>query len=148
MPSIQSISEKILLTFYVTYRSKGFISEETICFEGGDDWEIISDDSEMVEALLNIAHNSVLDIKASIDYLRRKGLIEYQSQGYLGDMFDIYKIELTHRGIDLIEGVDGNKNSKSSYQTVFNVKLADNVNIDSLIKNKLDLSVLGLLGLA
>jgi len=137
MNTIQEVSEKILLAFYKIYRNEGLVSEDTISFEKSDEWEVTSDDEKLISIMLSIADNSALSLKSSIKYLHDKKLINFSTLGRLSDVYEIYGIEVTAQGIDIIEGVTGAHTSKIIYQNTFNVKLADNINLESLISTKL-----------
>lgn len=137
MNTLQEISEKLLLALYKIHREEGEILEESISFDKEEQWEVSGGNQELVDALLSLADGSVLDFKNSLKYLNEKDLISFKTQGYLGGEVEIYNLEVTSNAIDVIEGVTGAETSKAVYQTIFNVKLADNINLESLITAKL-----------
>jgi hypothetical protein len=138
MEKIQEISEKLLLALYVLYRKNGDISgDESVSFENLNGWEVQSDNDELLEMMLKVSNGSVLNLKNSLKYLYEKDLINFSQSGLLSGSFALYDMEITSRGIDLIEGVTGPETSRVIYQNTFNVKLADNINLDSLIAVKL-----------
>lgn len=137
MNTLQEISEKVLLAFYKIHREEGEILEESISFDKDEQWEVSGGNQELVDALIGLADGSVLDLKNSLKYLHEKDLVSFKTQGYLGGEVEIYNLEVTSNAIDLIEGVTGAETSKAVYQTIFNVKLAENINLESLITAKL-----------
>jgi len=137
MNNIQETSEKLLLAFYKIHREEGTILDEVLSFEKNTTWGASSDNIELLEKLLKLSNESALDLKNSLKYLKEKGLINFLSEGLLGGEVDIYNLEISSNAIDIIEGVTGAETSKSMYQTIFNVKLADNINLESLLSTKL-----------
>lgn len=141
--TIQEAAQKVLLIFYRRYTVQGFITEDALEFEYDNGWEFTTSDS-LLEKALKVEVDSSILIKNSLQYLEDKGLITFKTQGLLSSDFLGYQFNLTSTGVDMIEGVGGAGNSRATYQTTFNVKLADNINVDSLLKTELKGSVLSL----
>lgn len=138
MEKIQEISERLLLALYSVYRDKGEISgDDVISFEYDKEWSVASEHTELVKIMLNVSNGSVLNLKSSIKYLEEKRLIKLSRTGSLAGDFDIHDIEITSKGIDIIEGATGPQASRAIYQNTFNVKLAENISLESLITAKL-----------
>ena len=141
--TIQEAAQKILLIFYKRYVTQGFITNEVMQFEYEDKWELDFDD-EILTAALRDEVSSPIIIKNALQYLKDKGLITFKTRGLLSGNFAAYLFNLTSRGVDMIEGVGGAGNTRDAYQNTFNIKLADNINVESLLKTELKGSVLSL----
>jgi hypothetical protein len=137
MITVQKMSEQLLLSFYVMQNKKGYISKGAIAFIGPSRWRFHSGESEVREVLTSISDESVINLKNAFQYLKDKRLIDFQSNGLFQEHIEIYNLSITAAGVDIIEGVDGAETDKGKYQTTFNVKLADNLNIESLLKAEL-----------
>jgi hypothetical protein len=136
--TIQESSEKLLLAFYLLHKEEGDISgDDVIAFEKDGGWSVSSDNETLLRKLLSVTEDSALQLKNAIGYLEDKGLIRFSMSGLMNGDFDIYDLELTSTGVDIVEGVSGPQTSKVVYQNTFNVKLADNINLESLITAKL-----------
>lgn len=142
--TIQEAAQKILLIFYKRYTSHGFITDEVMQFEHDGGWELDFEDEPLKTALEKEVDSSIL-IKNALQYLEDKGLISFKTQGMMSGDFIAYLFNLTSSGVDMIEGVGGAGNTRDTYQTTFNVKLAENINVESLLKAELKASVLSLL---
>ncbi|NCU29834.1 hypothetical protein EOM60_04480 [Candidatus Saccharibacteria bacterium] len=141
--TIQEAAQKILLIFYKRYTTQGFITDEVMQFEHDSEWELDFDD-ELLRPALEDEIGSPILIKNALQYLDDKGLITFKTRGLLSGDFAAYLFSLTSRGVDMIEGVGGAGNTKTIYQNTFNVKLTDNINVESLLKTELKGSVLSL----
>ena len=141
--TIQEAAQKILLIFYKLHTAQGYITEETLEFEYGNSWEFSTEDKVLEKALNDEIDSSIL-IKNALQYLEDKGLITFKTQGLMSGDFLGYQFNLTSNGVDMIEGVGGAGNTRAVYQSTFNVKLAENINVESLLKTELKGSVLSL----
>ena len=141
--TIQETAQKILLIFYMRYTTQGFITEEVMQFEYDDKWVLDTDD-ELLKSALNDEIGSPILIKNALQYLEDKRLISFKTRGLVSGDFVAHMFNLTSNGVDMIEGVGGAGNTRDIYQNTFNVKLADNINVESLLKNELKGSVLSL----
>lgn len=116
---------------------KGYISQSVIAFIGPSKWRFHSGESEVREVLTSISAGSVINLKNAFQYLKEKRLIDFQSNGVFQVQIDIFNLSITAAGVDIIEGVGGAETDKGKYQMTFNVKLADNINVESLLKAEL-----------
>ena len=137
MKTIQKMAEQLLLSFYVMQSKKGYISQSVIAFEGPSTWKFHTGESDVREVLTSISAGSVINLKNAFQYLKEKRLIDFQSNGIFQEAIDIFNLSITAAGVDIIEGVDGAETDKRRYQMTFNVKLADNINLESLLKAEL-----------
>lgn len=137
MKTIQKMSEELLLSFYVMQNKKGYITKNTIAFMGPSTWRFHSGESAVREVLTLISAGSVINLKNAFQYLKDKRLIDFQANGIFQESIEIYNLSITAAGVDIIEGVGGAETEKGKYQMAFNVKLADNINVESLIKAEL-----------
>ena len=141
--TIQEAAQKILLIFYKRLLTQGLITDEVMEFDHDTEWELDFDD-EILRYALEDEVGSPMLIKNSLQYLEGKGLITFKTRGLLSGDFAAYHFKITSRGIDMIEGVGGAGNSRVIYQNTFNVRLAENINVESLLKAELKTSVLSL----
>lgn len=78
----------------------------------------------------------MVDIYNSLVYLKGHRLIDYNKMGDTGsENFAGFKV--TSNGVDIIEGIERTEEQKRQFNIIFNLKLADNISIDSLIKNEI-----------
>ena len=137
MKTIQKSSEQLLLAFYVRHTTKGYITREAINFELESRWTMHTSDSKLRAIINEICGDSPLLAKNTFKYLKDKKLINFEFNGVFGEAVDIYQIEITEKGVDIIEGVEGASNAKNNYQLTFNVDLGPKITVESLIKNEL-----------
>ncbi len=147
MKSIQKISEQLILSLYLRQRKYGYVTDEIISFTRlageitafvqTEELELAVEDEDFENILIALSRGSDTDLLNAFEYLRGKGLIKYDSSGSTSIDFEIYNIGLTSAGIDIIEGVDGAHTDKKNYQVTFNVKLENNINLESLFKAEL-----------
>ncbi len=111
MQTVQKASEQLLLSFYYRYSTHGYITNETIELQHDDDeWTLSVDDDNLNKALLAIVDNSVVLLKNAFQYLHQKKLVSFESNGSFLEAIELYDISVTHKGIDIVEGVSGAKN--------------------------------------
>jgi len=147
MKLIKTIAGDLLLFFYVRQNKTGSI-EDIIEFNNDiyrqqfvDDvselkGKELKNDSQLSKGILEISGNSNNAYNA-LRYLREKGFISWKEDGTnLSELF--FNLRVTASGVDIIEGIERGKNEKIQFNLFFNIKLADNINVDSLIKLQLD----------
>ncbi|MCK4635645.1 MAG: hypothetical protein KAT32_02180 [Candidatus Moranbacteria bacterium] len=147
MKTIKKISGDLLLYFYERKRRRGIENDISLNF----DLEFINDKDELKfeplkdeeKDLLIISDNNFYNLYNSLQYLEEKGFISYNFFSKDGrEIF--YNIHVIAHGVDIIEGIErDDKEAKDNFTFNFNIKLADNINIESLIKSELsgDLSL-------
>lgn len=141
MKPIKTIAGDLLLFFYVQQRKFGSIqdalefSEEPYGAVHNNGKELASN-SQLAKAILGICENSN-DAYFALCYLGEKGFMNWtNNQASFIELF--FNLRVTASGVDIIEGVERGKDERNQFNLTFNIKLADNINIDSLIKNQLD----------
>lgn len=98
-----------------------------------DDVEI--EDKDIEKAILTISSNK-FDIIQSIKYLGDKNLLDFRNDG--DNVSGIFlNIILTHKGIDIIENIDRGIKEKQEFNIIFNIKVENHMNVESLLKAQL-----------
>lgn len=141
MEPIKTIAGKILLYFYSVQRTEYAklhdfsVSFQMRHFSNPDERSPKmerSSTNELLENLLKIS-NRDNDIYNALLYLNGSGFIEMkESKDNVG--IHLYNFQLSNHGIDIIEGIERGNDEKQIFNVTFNIKVADNVNVDSLVK--------------
>lgn len=134
MKPIKKIAGEVLLFFYAKQRKGGFESLDIIHFT---DWKDIKmpGDNDITKGLKAISA-SAADIYNALEYLEDSGYLSYRrSRNTGGDM--MHQFRVTAGGIDIVEGIERDEEAKHNFTVNFNIKLADSVTVESLIKNEL-----------
>lgn len=136
--TIKETAGKVLLYFYqlqrtvplsMRYRQLGFINKKT----GG--MGLTSDKKWLTGNLLDINPSST-DIFNAFMFLTDKGLI--RSKGRATAEARIYVgIHLTDAGVDIVEGIERGPDGKQDFNMIFNIAVADNMNVEGLIRENL-----------
>ncbi len=143
MEPIKKISGKILLYFYSIQRSDYAKLHDSILefqmrhFSSDDNKspQIINKGNEIVQDLLKISGNDN-NIYNALIYLDDKGFINMsRSLDNVSDNF--LNFSVSSAGIDIIEGIERGESERKKFNIIFNIKLADNINVESLIKTEL-----------
>lgn len=132
---------KILLYFYGIQRISAHKLQDTI-FEFEIENEnsytppvLLTDDEKIIEGLLEI-NDSTLDLLAALHYLYDKFFINLKHVETSGSEI-FHNIKVTAAGIDIIEGVERGEVEKNEFNVTFNIKVENNVSVDSLLKANL-----------
>ncbi|MES2630663.1 MAG: hypothetical protein V4611_01780 [Patescibacteria group bacterium] len=136
--TIKETAGKTLLYFYqlqrtvpltMRYRQLGFIDRKN----GG--LFLTSDKKWLTNNLLDINPASI-DILNAFIFLIDKGFIESKERAttearvYVG-------IQLTHKGIDIVEGVESGEDGRRIFNSNFNINVAEGTTIEQLIDENL-----------
>ena len=99
--------------------------------------KIIDKDNSVIQNLLKISNNGN-EIYNALVYLRDKKFIEVIAGNYLLEEYQEHfqKFRVSALGIDMIEGIERGKEEKSKFNIIFNIKLAENMNVESLLKTE------------
>lgn len=148
MKSIKTIAGDLLLFFYARQRKTGTI-EDIIEFQNdrykeqfvGDPSELkgqeLKANSQLSKGILEISEDSNNAYNA-LRYLKEKGFISWKKDRISGVSEVFLNLRVSASGIDIIEGIERGENEKAQFNFFFNIKLADNIKVDSLIKLQLD----------
>jgi len=143
MKPIKTLAGKILLYFYslqrndyaklynlvLEFQMRHFVDKNE------KSPKIINKDNEIVKNLLEISGNDN-NVYNALIYLQDKGFIKMsRSPDNTNDNF--LNFSVLSGGIDIIEGIERGKNERKQFNVIFNIKVADNINIESLIKTEL-----------
>jgi len=143
MEPIKTIAGKILLYFYSIQRSDyAKLHDFVLKFQmrhfsdkNEKSPKVIHKDNEIVQNLLKIARDDN-NVYNALKYLEDKGFIEMsKSSDNVSD--NLLNFSVSSVGIDIIEGIERGKEEKREFNIIFNIKVADNINIESLIKAEL-----------
>ena len=136
MRPVKEIAGELLLYFYTQQRKNGFGSMmEIIRFNGWDDITV-SDTDGLAKDLLALCKGSAADLYGGLKYLEQNYFVDLKiSRDSGGD--SMHNFAVTSRGIDIIEGIERGQDERNNFYVTFNIKLADDINIESLIKNEL-----------
>ena len=138
MKPIKEIAGEILLFFYALQRKNAFPIMEIVRFSGihNNNISIGRGESSFIKDLKNIS-SSASDIYNALRYLEEKRFIDFrESNDTGGDVF--HSIRVTAYGVDIIEGIEREEEERKKFYITFNIKLAENINVESLIKTKLE----------
>lgn len=134
MKSTKKLSGELLLYFYAKQRQRGFNSHEIMRFTDWDNIKLVGQSG--MEAEVAKLSSNYADLYNAILYLGEKGYLYFkQSRNSGGDM--IHSFRVTAPGVDIIEGVERDTAAKQNFTVNFNIKVADNITVESLIKNEL-----------
>lgn len=135
MKAIKKISGDILLILYVLQRKRRTIEGESISFNRNmndkDDLEY----TEIGRILLSATNSRIADIYNVFNYLFEKRFINFDII-HDSENYTYTNIRVTANGTDIIEGIERGEKEKQEIHINFNIKLADSVNLESLIKNE------------
>lgn len=132
--SIKTIAGEVLLYFYAVQRKNGFGSMEVLSFSDWDNIHIAGQ-GQIADDIIKIDNNAA-NIYNSLLYLEGKHFLSFNSSRSTGgDSFMDFRV--TDTGIDIVEGVERDEPAKQNFTVNFNIKLADNVTIESLLKTEL-----------
>lgn len=137
MKNIKTIAGDILLYLYKQQREKAFIATYEILRFGKDNSSVVlSSDTKFSESILRISSRSSADAYNALSYLENGYFITLSKSKNTGGVL-INQIHVTDRGIDIIEGIEREQEARRTFSMTFNIKLADTINVESLIKNEL-----------
>jgi|GEM_PF-1252536 len=134
--TIKETAGKILLYFYqlqrtvpltMRYRQLGFINKKT----GGV--SLTSDKKWLTSNLLSI-NNAPTDILNAFMFLIDKGYVQSRERA-TADARIYVGIELTHAGVDMVEGIE--HDAQADFTTTFHIPVSPGANVDSLINENL-----------
>lgn len=138
--TIKETAGKTLLYFYqlqrtvpltMQYRQLGFINRKS------SGLFLTSDKKWLTNNLLDI-NPVATDILNAFIFLLDKGFIQSQERAttearvYVG-------IQLTDKGIDIIESIEGSPESKQNFIETFNIQIGSNTDIESVISDNLSI---------
>ncbi len=142
MEPIKKIAGKILLYFYsiqrddYSYLHDFILSFQMRHFSNGEKSPVINNKEHKISKdLIKISGNDN-NIYNALIYLYEKGFINMsRSSDNVSDHF--LNISVSQGGIDIVEGIERGEKEKREFHVTFNIKLADDINIESLIKTEL-----------
>ncbi|MEO6728524.1 MAG: hypothetical protein ABIM99_01245 [Candidatus Dojkabacteria bacterium] len=133
MKTIKELSGEILLYFYAKQREQGFSYDEIIRFEGIYTGKISYNGPE---ELNKISNNNSADIYNAMNYLNEKSFLSFKSSSDSGGD-SIHSLKVSASGVDIIEGIERDNQARNDFTVNFNIKLAETMNVESLLKAEL-----------
>ncbi|XOB41827.1 MAG: hypothetical protein ACKKMS_00285 [Candidatus Nealsonbacteria bacterium] len=142
MEPIKRIAGKILLYLYYIQRDDyAYLNDFLLSFQmrgflkGEKSPAMDNREHKICKSLIEISRSDN-DIYNALIYLHEKGFISMsRSQDNVSEQF--LNIRVSSEGIDMIEGIERGEKERQEFHITFNIKLADNINIESLIKAEL-----------
>lgn len=143
MEPIKTIAGKILLYFYLIQRNDYAKLHDLVLefqmrhFSNKDDEspQITHKENAVAQNLLKISGNDN-NVYNALIYLQDKGFIEMRKiPDNVNDNF--LNFSVSSAGIDIIESIERGESEKKEFNIIFNIKLADNINVENLIKAEL-----------
>lgn len=135
MRPIKEIAGEILLYFYTLQRRNGYGSMDVLTFGGFDEIALITE-TDLSKSLMKICNDSAADLYNGLNYLDQRNFMSlHQSRSTGGD--SLHSFMVTSHGIDIIEGIERGQEERNNFYVTFNIKVADQINVESLLKNEL-----------
>jgi hypothetical protein len=135
--SLKKISGDVLLFLYFLQRRYGYCDDGILSFDRKMQIEEQLKNSKLGSKIIELTENSIPDAFGAIKYLEEKGFISFNES--IDNMtYHFINIRVTAYGIDIIEGIERGEEEKKEFHINFNIKLAENINIDSLIKGEIN----------
>jgi len=143
--TIKEIAGKILLYVYYRCRTNAveFEHYDEIIFNFGSTYKKvkISGKGQLPRDLQKMGYSDN-DLYEALKLLIKSRHIE-SLRGRAG--IHLANIQLTPYGYDVIEGIERSSEDKKNFFTLFNIRISNNMNIDSLIKSEIG-NIVGLGG--
>ncbi|MCD6410390.1 hypothetical protein J7K92_00375 [bacterium] len=144
MKPIKKIAGDILLLLYALQRKRGSLDAEIISFDRDMNSKAELEKSELGKKLLKVAAESITDVYNAMRYLEEGCFISFKESND-NMTYYFFNLRVTKSGIDIVEGIERGEKERKEFHITFNIKLADNVNLESLIKNEVGSFIKGLL---
>lgn len=136
--TIKETAGKMLLYFYQLQRTVPLeMRHRQLVFVTRPDGGIImsSDKKWLAKDLLDISGKSV-DALNALMFLRGKKMIYSVERVVVGKRLYV-GVQLTDRGIDVIEGVERGQSGQDDFTTMFNIAIDHDLDVDHLVKQQL-----------
>ena len=134
---IKKIAGDVLLLLYYLQRQQGYCDEGILSFDRNVGSSDTRNQSEFWKKILAASRQSATNAYNALRYLQEKGFISFKESRDTGG-YHFINISVTGFGVDIIEGIERGPEERREFHVTFNIKLADNVNIDSLIKGEIE----------
>lgn len=145
--TIKETAGKLLLYLYELHRNTpGDMKYLQLSFDNvsGGGVKVHSDNKQLKENL-NKINPSDSDIYTAFLFLQDKYFILANTPTKTPQVVDFYiGVRLTDRGVDVIEGIERGQEEKQAFNVTFNIKVDNNMNVESLVKANLSMLGLGL----
>lgn len=136
MRPITKIAGDLLLFFYARQRERGFSDDQVIEFGRAGDKGVVMDNSSLSNEIRKVCGESAIDTYNAICYLQENFFINYKESEDNVSKY-IHSIRVIAPGINIIEDIERNDAGRDKFHVTFNIKLAENINVESLLKTEL-----------
>ena len=136
MKPIKKIAGDILLLLYAIQRERGSLDTEIISFDRDTKNKAELEKSKLGKKLLEITEGSIVDTYNAIRYLEEGYFLSFKESND-NMTYNFLNPRVTKIGIDIVEGIEQSEKERNEFYITFNIKLADNINLESLIKNEI-----------
>lgn len=136
--TIKETAGKLILYFYqlqrtaplsMSSRQIGFIERKNGSFS-------LTSDKKAMSADMTAINPSATDVFNAFSFLVDKGFIETQEKAAPGARVYV-GARVTSRGVDIIEGIEGNIETRTKFETTFNIKVDARATVYSLVQDQL-----------
>ena len=137
--TIKETAGKLLLYFYqlqrtapltMAHRQFGFVDKKT-----GNGVILSSDKKAMAKDLFDINPSST-DILNAFNFLLDKDYVDTRERVTAGARVFV-GMQVTVKGIDVIEGVEGGADGVKDFERAFNIRVGSNATVDSVVRSQL-----------
>jgi len=137
---IKKIAGEVLIYLYDRQRKEAFALsyDAMLRFESVNSQVVLHGAGKFEKVLLHAANSQASDAYNALDYLQGYSFIEFIASHASGGSVTMHNFHVLQPGIDIIEGIEQDDESRHSFNVTFNFKLADNINIEALIKNEVE----------
>lgn len=137
MKQINQFAGDILLLLYGLQVKNGFLDRRGISFHLNSEKLRIIEGSTLVDPVLNLTDNSVPAAYGAMKYLIEEKLVSYEKGLGSGRRIIYRNLSVTSKGVKLIEDVGKGEAERKQFNLIFNIKLADKITVESLLKAEL-----------
>lgn len=138
METTKKIAGDILLFLYKLQREGGLTRREMIHFGGINLGNVgLANKTDLGDKILKLSNDSAADAYNGLHYLIEKRFISCNHrQTTAHEMFFNFRVAAS--GVDIIEAIERGPDEKKQFNITFNIKVADTINVESLLKLELD----------
>jgi hypothetical protein len=133
--SLKKIAGDVLLILYALQRRLGYCDDGVVSFERRMDNRAALEQSPLGNRLLQTC-SSVADVYNALRYLDEKAFISF-TESCDNMAYQFFNIRVIAGGVDIIEGIERGEAEREQFFITFNIKLADTINVESLMKNEI-----------
>ena len=134
--SLKRISGRILLFLYQLQRQVGGV-DDVLTFDRKMKDIGTLEQVQLGKELSLLCNGAISDVFNGLRFLSGKGFITYKESND-SMSYNFLGIEVTASGVDVVEDIEQGTKEREKFAIVFNFKLADVINMESLIKAEVE----------